>query len=44
MTQRELDILLRDAVSRKYKKLSFETVFSHEIILNWLQEILPALV
>ena len=42
MTQREFDILLKDAVSRKYKKLSFETVFSHEIILNWLQEILPA--
>ena len=42
MTQREFDILLRDAVSRKHKKLSFETVYSHEIILIWLQEILPA--
>ena len=41
MTQREFDILLKDAVSRKHKKLSFETVYSHEIILNWLQEILP---
>ena len=42
MTYRQFDILLKDAVSRKHKKLSFETVYSHEIILNWLQEILPA--
>ena len=42
MTQREFDILLRDAASRKHKKLPFETVYSHKIILNWLQEILPA--
>ena len=38
---RKLANLLKDAVSRKHKKLSFETVYSHEIILNWLQEILP---
>ena len=42
MTYRQFENLLKDAVSRKHKKLSFETVFSHEIILNWLQEILPA--
>ena len=42
MTDREFAILLTDAVSRKHKKLSFETVYSHEIIfLKWLQEILP---
>ena len=33
---RKLAILLKDAVSRKDKKLSFQTVYSHEIILNWL--------
>ena len=38
---RKLANLLKDAVSRKHKKLSFETVYSHEIILNWLQDILP---
>ena len=38
---RKLAILLKDAVStRKHKKNSFETVYSHEIILEWLQEIL----
>ncbi len=31
----------KDAVSRKHKKLPFETVYNHEIILKWLQEILP---
>ena len=36
---RKLANLLKDAVSRKHKKLSFETVYSHEIILNWLQDI-----
>jgi hypothetical protein len=41
MTDREFAILLTDAVSRKHKKLSFETVYSHKIILKWLQEILP---
>ncbi len=39
---RKLAILLKDAVSRKHKKNSFETVHSHEIILEWLQEILPS--
>ncbi len=38
---RKLANLLKDAVSRKHKKLSIETVYSHEIILNWLQDILP---
>jgi hypothetical protein len=45
MTQRELAIfenLLKDAVSRKHKKLSFETVYSHDIIFQWLQLMLPA--
>ena len=42
MTYRQFDILLKDAVSRKHKKLSFETVYSHKIILEWLQEILPS--
>ena len=42
MTYREFDSLLKDALSRKHKKLSFETVYSHELILEWLQEILPS--
>ncbi len=37
---RKLAILFKDAVSKMHKKLSFETVYSHEIILEWLQEIL----
>ena len=37
------NLLLKDVISRKHKKLSFVvTVFSHENILKWLQKILPA--
>ena len=36
------NLLLKDVISKKFKMLSFVTVFSHEDILKWLQEILPA--
>ena len=42
MTQRIVDSLLKDALERKHKRLSFKTVYSHEIICEWLKIILPS--
>ena len=42
MRECEFGNLLKDAISRKHKKLLFATVYSHKSFLNWLQIILFA--
>ena len=38
--QRTLNQLLKDAVERKPRRLSFDTTYSHDNIYDWLQKIL----
>ena len=38
--QRTLNQLLKDAVERKPRRLSFDTTYSHDNIYDWLQTIL----
>ena len=37
---RTLNQLLKDAVERKPRRLSFDTTYSHDNIYDWLQTIL----
>ena len=38
--QRTLNQLLKDAVERKPRRLSFDTTYSHDNIYDWLKTIL----
>jgi hypothetical protein len=38
--QRTLNQLLKDAMERKPRRLSFDTTYSHDNIYDWLQKIL----
>ena len=37
--QRTLNHVLKDAVERKPRRLSFDTTYSHENIYDWLKKI-----
>ena len=41
MRMKSLNKVLKDAVDRKPRRLSFETTYDHQNMLDWLKEILP---
>jgi len=41
MSMKSLNKVLKDAVDRKPRRLSFETTYDHQNMLDWLKKILP---